>query len=301
MVIAAKVVRANFPLGVVGASEFTAPDDEGVIEHASLFEVGDKCGRGLVCFPALLGNAAFQATVLIPALMVELDEFDPAFSEAPGHEAVRGKGAGVPGILSVEIVDRLRFVLHVGDFWNAGLHVEGHLVLLNPILDYSIRAECVLVRVKLSEAVKEHAAGLFRNAVGIVEIENGIFSGAEAHALILGRKETRSPEAREEGLAALVFGDKNHEGGKVVVRSTEAVLQPGSDRRAACYLGACLEIGDPGAVVDGLGIHVFDHADIVGYFGGMGEDFGKPLPGFSMPGELERGPRERDGRLVSGH
>jgi hypothetical protein len=44
MMIAAVVGRGELALGVVGAAEFAAPDHEGVVEHAALFQVGDERG-----------------------------------------------------------------------------------------------------------------------------------------------------------------------------------------------------------------------------------------------------------------
>ena len=35
--------RVNFSLAVYTASEFATPDDQGIVEHAALFEVWDQC------------------------------------------------------------------------------------------------------------------------------------------------------------------------------------------------------------------------------------------------------------------
>ena len=45
---AADVVVPSRPLGHRRASEFTAPDDEGVVEHAALFEIQDERCAGAV-------------------------------------------------------------------------------------------------------------------------------------------------------------------------------------------------------------------------------------------------------------
>jgi hypothetical protein len=87
--------RGEFALGIVGAAEFAAPDDQGVLEQPALFEVPDQRGGGLVGLTALGCDAFGEVAVLIPALVVELDELDAAFGEAAGQEAVAGEGPGL--------------------------------------------------------------------------------------------------------------------------------------------------------------------------------------------------------------
>ena len=85
MVIAAS---AAFALEHWGASEFAAPDDEGVFEHAALLEVGEERPGGAVGEAAADAHVFFKSAVVIPAAVVELDKAHPAFGEAAGEEAV---------------------------------------------------------------------------------------------------------------------------------------------------------------------------------------------------------------------
>ena len=48
VVIASVLVALKFALAVGGAAEFAGEDDEGVIEHAALFEIGEEAGAGLI-------------------------------------------------------------------------------------------------------------------------------------------------------------------------------------------------------------------------------------------------------------
>lgn len=96
-------------LAVNGASEFAAPDDERVIEKASLFEVGDEGSGSLIGFFATLGELFGETAVGVPAAMEELDEADAAFAEAAGHEGIVGVGAGFSGIFAVEFEGALGF------------------------------------------------------------------------------------------------------------------------------------------------------------------------------------------------
>ncbi len=74
-----------------GSPEFAAPDDQRVIEHAALFEVFEKRGRGLVGELGCGGHVLFDAAVVVPAAVVELHEADTAFEHASGEQAVGGK------------------------------------------------------------------------------------------------------------------------------------------------------------------------------------------------------------------
>ena len=102
-------------------------------------------------------------------------------------------------------------------------------------------------------------------------------------------------------MPTFALGVEDDEGGEVVVGSAESVLQPGSDGRAAGKLRSGLEVGHTGAMVDGLGIHVFDDTNVVGNFGGVRENFGERLARVTVLGELERRTGEGDGGLVARH
>ena len=95
MVVApAFVLLADAALHVAGPSEFAAPNDQRVLEHVPLFEIGDERGGGLVNFPCVDGKIALHAAVLIPTGVKELDELHTALSQSAGLDAVGGKGAG---------------------------------------------------------------------------------------------------------------------------------------------------------------------------------------------------------------
>ena len=90
---AADVGVAEFRAG--GAAELGAPDDEGFIEHAALFEVVDEAGDGLIDLGAHGWHQVGDVLVMIPATSTaavaveELDEADALFDEAAGGESER--------------------------------------------------------------------------------------------------------------------------------------------------------------------------------------------------------------------
>ena len=81
VMIAPKVRAVEFSLTIIGPTEFTSPNHEGVLEQSTLFQVRHQSIRGLVGFLALPLDSAGQTPVLVPTRVVELDEAYPLFGE----------------------------------------------------------------------------------------------------------------------------------------------------------------------------------------------------------------------------
>ncbi len=149
VVVAAVVGGGERALRVGRAAEFAAPDDERVVEQAALFEVDDERGGGLVGFGALAADAGGQAAVLVPALVVELDEAHAALGQPAGQQAVGGEGAGLAGYRRRRArtwspARPTRF----GDVGHAGLHAERHFVLGDARFDLGVELLLELVAVR---------------------------------------------------------------------------------------------------------------------------------------------------------
>jgi hypothetical protein len=67
-------------------TEFSADDEEHVVEHPALVEVFDESGDGAVNFGATLIHSLFDAAVHVPATVVDGDKTAAGFAEATGHE-----------------------------------------------------------------------------------------------------------------------------------------------------------------------------------------------------------------------
>src|SRR4051794_20598759 len=83
---------------------------------------------------------------------------------------------------------------------------------------------------------------------------------------MLARKKAAAPESREETLPAAFggHGDQNDKTWQVVIQATQAVVHPSAHARPPGQLAAGLEEGDCRVVVDRLGVHRADDADLVG-------------------------------------
>src|SRR5580698_1726975 len=70
------------------APEFPAPDHQSIIQHPSLFQVFNERSRSLIGFVAIDLNVLCEIAVLIPSLVINLNEPNPALHHAPRQQSV---------------------------------------------------------------------------------------------------------------------------------------------------------------------------------------------------------------------
>ena len=277
MVVAAVIVLCKDALAVGGAAEFSAPDDERVVEHAEAFEVLDERGLRLVGILALPAELGGKIEMLVPAAVVELHKPNVALGEAAGHEAVVGVGARGLHIGSIHVERLLGFVREIGEFRHGGLHAVGHFVLGNAGDDLGVHALVGLLVVLTGELVEHAAAVGAVDAIRILEEKNRLAAAAEVDALVLAGQEARTPQARGDELrVAAALADHHDEGRQVFVHAAEAVADPGAERRAAGELVSALEKRHAGLVVDLLSEDRVDYAEVLRDAGRVGVEFGNP-------------------------
>ena len=120
------MVAAIAAFGDRGASEFPAPDDEGFVEQAALFEIADQGGGRFVHIGAAFVRFLVDVFVIVPGLagaVVNLHVADAALDQTAGHQAAMGvRGVAVivadgSGFFAGYRRRRMRFELHaVGGF-----------------------------------------------------------------------------------------------------------------------------------------------------------------------------------------
>ena len=117
------------------------------------------------------------------------------------------------------------------------------------------------------------------------------------------RQEAAAPEAGEQALAGavLVGRDEHDERRQVVVHAAEAVVGPRAHARSARQLAAGLEERDRRVVVDGLGVHRAEHADLVRDAADVREEFADFGAALAVTGELETAGLTGEARLRGHH
>ena len=172
------------------AAELAGPDDERVVEHAALLQIGDERHAGAVDLLRLEGDAFLHAAVMIPVLVIELDEAHAALGQATREQAIRGEGT-VARLAAVKLERLGPFAANVHQLRHAGLHAERHFILRDARGDLGIvrRAHCAGAFSALMAATSP--CWLARDARRIREVEDRIALAAKLHALIATRQEAR--------------------------------------------------------------------------------------------------------------
>src|SRR5262249_8071343 len=98
--IAAVVGRVERALRIRSAAELAAPDDKRVVQHSTLFQIENQRGGRLVGLSALSANTFRQAGVMVPTLLVKLNESHAAFGQSPGEQAVGCECAGLAAVFA---------------------------------------------------------------------------------------------------------------------------------------------------------------------------------------------------------
>ena len=155
--IASVIVFGELALGIASAAKFTAPNHEGVIEHAALFQVLDEGGAGLIGFAGLVSNAGGQIAMMIPALVVELDKAHSAFGQAASEQTIGGKTSRFAAIGTIQLERALRLFGKVGDFRHAGLHPVSHFILGDARFNFRIQLALELKFVQGVEFIEQRA------------------------------------------------------------------------------------------------------------------------------------------------
>src|SRR5579871_3024002 len=88
MVVSAERLGIEWPLRIARPPKLATPNDQRIVEHPKPLEIFDESRRWLIRVFALLRDSADKATVLIPALMIKLDEAHALLSESSGEKAI---------------------------------------------------------------------------------------------------------------------------------------------------------------------------------------------------------------------
>ena len=215
-----------------------------------------------------------------------------------------GERAGVPGLFPVEVIRGLRLVLDGREVGDARLHPEGQLVLLDPGVRLRVADRLVIHLVELAEAVERAAADLGGDAGGVVDVKDRVAPRAERGGGVLAGKVARLPEPRRDRLNLLSvrwLGDEHDEGRQVLVERAEAVGDPGAEAGAAGDLVPGLDVGDRRFVVDRLGVHAPDEANVVDHLRHVRQHLAHPHVVLAVLGELVFRGRNRESLLPRGH
>ena len=125
--------------------------------------------------------------MLVPALVVKLDEAHAALTESAREQAVGRIRAWSFGVLTIHLVNMLWLILHVGDLRNGSLHAEGHLILGDTVFELKVSAFSKLSLMKIAQPVEHQAPAFGALASRVIEVEHRVLFRTEAHTVMLAR------------------------------------------------------------------------------------------------------------------
>ena len=132
------VVAAVAVLRVRRAAELAAPEDERVVEHPALLEVGKQCRDRLVDLAALLRELLAQVAVRVPAAVAHLDEAHALLGEAPRQQALARERVGRLLADAVHVERRLLLVGKIDEIRHLRLHAEREFVALDHAFELAV-------------------------------------------------------------------------------------------------------------------------------------------------------------------
>src|SRR5215510_7708059 len=241
-VMIAPVICLGQPaLRINGATEFTAPDDQRVVEHPSLFQIHNQRGGRLISILSLFRDVFRQIPMLVPAPMEELNETDSAFGQPTRQNAIERERAWGPRVWAVTLERLLRFLRQVGQFGYRRLHSIRHLILRHARQDFGVSILTRVDLIQLGQVIEETAANFFAHARRIRQVKHGVRAVVKLHALVTRSQKAASPEPVVERLVASSSsnGDHHDERRQVSILTTKAI----SDPRAQAWSSRQLESG----------------------------------------------------------
>src|SRR4051794_26922003 len=120
---------------------------------------------------------------------------------------------------------------------------------------------------------------------------------------MLAGQEASAPQTLIERLVVAARPRWGHddERGQVLVVGAQAVAEPGAEAGAAGDLVAGADVGDGGVVIDRLGVHGLDEAQVVDAAGRPRQQLADPGPAAPVAGEAEFRGSDGEARLPAGH
>ncbi len=276
------VVVASIDLALVGAGsrkldgwctpKFSAPDDERVLEHAALFEVGKEGCRPLIAIQRELAVVLFEIIVGIPRLarrMPDLDHAHPPLGEASGQQALAAVGR-----VAVHVADVLRLFFEVKRVGGLNLHPVRQFEGLNAGLDLRVALTFRLMpQVKAAQKIELGALlGLAPRGVTNVfdELVDIRVFRVDVGALQHTGEECGLPVGGSSG--GIAAWAKRDEARQVLVLAAQAVRDPRPHAGAGETRFPAVHEQEGRLMVGYVGVHGADDHQVVRALGDIGKD-----------------------------
>ena len=272
-------VRVHATRGRRGTAKFSAPDDEGLIEQATLLEVSDERRGGGIDGGTRAGCRGENVRVVIPTAGIDLDEADAALDEATSAEEL-----GTEVALTVHIAGLLGLLRDVERVGRGSLHAEGEFEGFNAGLELLVFLDGLHVAaIELGHEVELLALGFFGRELALEVSDHLVGRSARTE----GGLRTLEDTGQEGRLAAISTTPEADEAGEILAFGTESVQDPGTkaglgeNRRTGMHQFGGWTVGRD------VGVHRTDDAHFVRLLLELRENFRNLEAGLTALLELE--------------
>ena len=278
-------VRVHATRGRRGTAEFSAPDDEGLIEQATLLEVSDERSGGGIDGGTRAGRRGEDVRVVIPTACIDLHEADTALDEATGTEELSTEVA-----LTVHVAGLLGLLGDVEGVGRGSLHAEGEFEGFNAGLELLVFLDGLHVAaIELGHEVELLALSFFGRELAL-EVSDYLIGRSAWTEGGLRTLEDAGEEGRLTTIGPTTEADETRE---VLAFGAEAVEDPRAQARLGENRGASMHQLSGWTVGREVGVQGADDAHFVGLLLKLREDFRDLEAGLAALLELERR-REED-------
>lgn len=200
-----------------GSAKLATPENERVLQEATLGEVLNESGGGLVHGLGTVFHPLLDVAVVVPGAVVELNHAHPALGETASQQAVGGKGAVAGFFDAVEVQRGLGLVFEVGEFRHAALHLEGHFILSNAGSDLGVVLLLGEQAVEALDFIHDLTLGALTDSFGAADVVDGVTFRLKLDALKSAGQHAATPLAGGDGLRAVFArGGEHDEAGQVL-------------------------------------------------------------------------------------
>ena len=175
-------------------TKFTAPHDQGLLEHASLFEILDQACNGLVRATGMEVVVLLDVGVGVPVVVVvgpagvELNETHPPLDQATRQETATPELLGARVVEAIKTPGRRTLAGQIHRLRRMPLHVEGQFVAGDAGSKVGVLGvEGSVVGVELMERIQHATLGTATHARRTLKVENRISRRPKDGALV-GRR-----------------------------------------------------------------------------------------------------------------
>ena len=283
------VLAAVVPFGRGSAAEFATPQDQGVFQQAAGFQVGEEGRNRLIDGLAALGEVFAEAAMLIPGVVgggvKELHEPHPPLDQSTGQQALAAKEFGSRFAGSVKLVCCFALPGQIERFGGFPLHAKRQFERGDPGVELAVGLAALLVElVQAAEGIELGSLMVERSGL-VGDIGNRILQISDEGTLVGTRQKAGSPKLGSLKHSRRTDHDK---AGEVLVFRAKSVGEPRPQAGTGEGLLAGAHLERRPGVIDVVGMHRADDADVVDARGQARQQLADFDPGFAVAVEFPR-------------